>query len=375
MRTFPWKWTCAALAACTFAAAAGPAAAAPAAPVVGHVYTDGNTAAGNTIDVFDRHADGSLTPHPGSPFAAGGAGTAATIPSQGAVALAGRYLLAVDAGSNEISVLRVHHDGSVSLRDVVASGGNDPVSITVHGDLVYVANAGPEHTNYTGFRLGRGGHLHPLAGSTVALPNGSQPGQVLFNSTGTNLVGVRVATSLIDSFSVGAGGLLSAAAGSPFAAQGAGPFGSEFRPTNPSQLFVSNAHGGAGNGTVSAFHVSGDGTLQSIGASPFPDHQTAPCWVQISSDGRFLFTVNTGSGSVSRFRIADTGSLTLLGSVSVGATSGPLDLRLSPDGSALYVLQSATHTLAELTVHNDGLTPLGTIALPPGATGAGLATN
>src|SRR5436190_23647271 len=51
----------------------GPAAASSS-PVVGHAYVNDNTAAGNTIAVFDRHANGTLTPHSGSPFAAGGDG-------------------------------------------------------------------------------------------------------------------------------------------------------------------------------------------------------------------------------------------------------------------------------------------------------------
>src|SRR5690349_13789245 len=119
MLTFPWKWTSVALTACALVATAAPAAAtATPSPVVGHVYTDGNTPGANTIDGFDRHADGTLTPVAGSPFPAGGAGTGATIPSQGSVALAGHYLLAVDAGSNQISVLRVHDDGSLSPRSV-----------------------------------------------------------------------------------------------------------------------------------------------------------------------------------------------------------------------------------------------------------------
>ena len=114
--------------------------------------------------------------------------------------------------------------------------------------MVYVANAGTAtssgETNYTGFTLNPGGHLRPLADSTVTLPDASQPGDVLFSPDGSKLVGTRVATSLIDSFTVGSNGLLTAAPGSPIAAQGAGPFGSEFRPTNPSQLYVSNAHDG-----------------------------------------------------------------------------------------------------------------------------------
>ena len=55
---------------------------------------------------------------------------------------------------------------------------------------------------------------------------------------------------------------------------------------------------------MSAFRVAGDGTLSSIGASPFADFQTAPCWVEITHDGRFLFTVNTASATISRYTIA-----------------------------------------------------------------------
>lgn len=85
--------------------------------VVGHVYVNDNTEPANTIGAFDRHADGTLTPEAGSPFAVGGAGTGSGLASQGALQFSadGRFLIAVDAGSNQISVLRVHSDGSLSL--------------------------------------------------------------------------------------------------------------------------------------------------------------------------------------------------------------------------------------------------------------------
>src|SRR5690349_19597805 len=94
------------------AAAAAPAAASadpPSTPVVGYVYVNDNTAPANTIAGFARHADGTLTALAGSPFAAGGAGTGTGIGSQGSLQATrnGRYLLAVDAGSNQVSVLRV----------------------------------------------------------------------------------------------------------------------------------------------------------------------------------------------------------------------------------------------------------------------------
>jgi hypothetical protein len=55
-------------------------------------------------------------------------------------------------------------DGSLRLASVVSSGGVLPVSVAVHGSLVYVANAGPADSNYTGFRLAPWGTLTPGQG-------------------------------------------------------------------------------------------------------------------------------------------------------------------------------------------------------------------
>ena len=82
---------------------------------------------------------------------------------------------------------------------------------------------------------------------------------------------------MIDSFTVGVGGRLTAAPGSPFPAQGLGPFGSEFRPASPDQLFVSNAHNTAtDSGTVSAFNDHRNGRLSSIAGSSVPGSPDGP---------------------------------------------------------------------------------------------------
>lgn len=356
--------------------------------VVGHVYVNDNTAGTNTIGAFDRHADGTLTAMAGSPFAAGGAGTGTTVGSQGSLQITsdGRYLLAADAGSNEISVLRVRPDGA--LRPVqgspVSSGGILPVSIAVHDGLVYVANEGNgvSGSNYTGFTLDGGGHLVPLTGSTVPLPAATaNPGDILFNPTGENLIGIEVGTTdpstfLIDSFVVGQDGLLTPAVGSPFAAEAAGPFGSAFSPAAPDHLYVSNAHGGAGNGSVSAFSVDRSGAVSSIGGSPYADGQTAPCWVEITHDGRYLFAVNTGSTSISSYQILADGSLQLLGSTSFQSGLGirPFDARLDPNDENLYVVDAAINAVSIFAVDGGGLTELSAspAALPTGATPFGI---
>jgi 6-phosphogluconolactonase len=353
-------------------------------PVAGHVYVNDNTAGTNTIGAFNRHADGSLTPEAGSPFVAGGAGTGAGLADQGAIQITpdGRFLIAVDAGSNQISVLQIHFNGSLSLvrGGVVSSGGLLPDSVAIHGNLVYVANSGNGGSNYTGFRLGFNGRLVRIPGSTVTLAADAAPADVLFNGTGTKLAGTEVGTSKIDSFTVGPDGRLTAAPDSPIPAQGLGPFGSEFRPTNPDQLFVSNAHNvGAGTGTISSYTDSPNGTLTPVAGSPFPDQQTAPCWVEITHDGQFLFTVNTGSGEISRYQIAPDGALTLLGSTPVGQTGGvgAVDARLSPDGRFLYVDESRIGKVGAFAVNRGNLTELSTspFALPTGATPAGIVVS
>jgi len=343
-------------------------------PVVGYTYVDGNTAPGNTIDGFARHADGSLTPLAGSPFSAGGAGLGSGLASQGAIQVTadGRYLLAVDAGSNQVSVLRITANGvPVLVGQPVSSGGIKPVSVAVSPfGLVYVANQGNGGSGYSGFRLHPGGSLTPIAGSTVTVPDGSGVGDVFFNALGTLLIGTRTGTSLIDSFVVLPGGRLLAAHGSPFTGQGLGQLGAEFSPVSPSLLFVSNAHNGAGLGTVSAYRDSLFGQLSSIGSSPFPDGQTAPCWVEISHDGKYLFTVNTGSGNISSYVINRDGSLVLVGSFAIKGGGADIDARLTPDGRYLLVDGSGMHFVSVFAVNGGNLTevPSSPTPLPAGAT-------
>ena len=346
--------------------------------VAGHVYVNNNMAGHNSISGFDRHTDGSLTPIAGSPFRTGGAGTGADLPSQGALQFSsdGRYVLAVDAGSDQISTLRVHQDGSLQLAETVSSGGDLPLSLTVHGGLVYVANAGPAGRSYNGFSLNAGGHLQAIPGSTVVLTGSAAPVDILFNSTGTLLAATKFGAgdspSQIDSFAVTSAGLLVPAPGSPFAAQGLAPFGSAFRPTNPSQLFVSNAHNGAGLGTVSAFSVASDGTLNSISGSPFADNQTAPCWVDISPDGQHLYAVNTAVPSITTFTIAPDGTLSSPMSVGFKSPTGlrPFDIRVAPDGDYFYVVGASK--ISAFAVASGSELASSPVSLPAGAVASGL---
>src|SRR5437660_10571970 len=118
------------------------------------VYTLTNQVAGNAVAVFNRAADGTLTA--AGTIATGGTGTGAGLGSQGAVALSddGRRLFAVNAGSNDVSVFDIGPAGPALARRP-APGGTPPISLTVHGNVLYVLNAGG-NGNISGFTLGSG---------------------------------------------------------------------------------------------------------------------------------------------------------------------------------------------------------------------------
>jgi 6-phosphogluconolactonase (cycloisomerase 2 family) len=119
--------------------------------------------------------------------------------------------------------------------------------------------------------------------------------------------------------------------------------------------------------------------LSSIGASPYADHQTAPCWVEISHDGRFLFTVNTGSTTISSYEILSDGSLSFSSSTAFSSGTGirPFDARLDPSGSHLYVVDANLDALTAFAVSGGSLTELGQspFALPSGATPFGIVAD
>ena len=100
----------------------------------------------------------------------------------------------------------------------------------------------------------------------------------------------------------------------------------------------------------------------------------ASCWVEISQDGHWLFVVNTASATISTYAIAQDGMLSFEQSTSAGElAAGPEDVRLSPDGSTLWVVESAANEVAGFRVGPRGtLTPLSQTPAPAGATPTGI---
>jgi len=116
--------------------------------------------------------------------------------------------------------------------------------------------------------------------------------------------------------------------------------------------------------------------LAVIGAA-VPTWQKAPCWLIATHDGRFVYTANAGNGPISGFSVANDGSLKPLNADGRTAVtcdgSHPVDIAQSRDGRFLYNLANGNGTIVGFKVRDDG--SLEPVALESGipVSAAGLA--
>jgi len=326
------------------------------------IYTLTNQPSGNAVAIFTQNADGSLAA--AGAVSTGGLGSGAGLGSQGSVTLSenGRWLFAVNAGSNEISAFRVTPDG-LTLTSRVASGGTKPISVTSFGDLVYVLNGGGSG-NISGFTVSNTGELAVIPGSTQGLSGSAvDPGQVSFSTDGRWLVVTEKSTNNLDVYPVDNSGVAGAPSFQAPAGAGIKPFGFAFGHDN--EFIVSEA----ATGSASSYDLGSGGTVSLI-TGDAATHQGAPCWVAITRNGEFAYTGNAGSGTITGFSVGHDGALTLLNPSGVSATvhAGAVDLALSRGSRMLYQLDGTS--INAFRVAADGqLAPLGSIAKPAGSVG------
>jgi len=350
---------------------------------------------GNEIVVYHRAADGALTLV--GTVATGGNGKTTepddALGSQAPLMMLSpdhRFLYAVNAGSNTISAFQIDQDNLMFL-ETVPSGGDFPVSLTVHQNLLYVLNSGGDG-NITGFTFDTNGHLTPLAGSTRSLNAGgtnppnflNSPAQVGFNPLGDKLVvtvkGALTHEPKIHVFAVDGSGLPSAqpvtnVTNVPFGFVFddlnnlivAEPFGTGFPPPGPPDSL----------GAASSYRIASNGSLTPISAS-VSNGQIATCWIAITTNTRFAYTTNNGTGTISSYKVGSDGSLSLISQIAAVTGHAPVDLAITPNNQYLYNVNSGDGTVSMFKVNqSDGsLIPLGEIGgLPNDGSAVGIAVR
>ena len=321
---------------------------------VGAVYSMTNAAANNEVIAFRRRRNGMLTLINTYPTGGSGTGEAVVDPlgSQGSIILSnhGHFLFVVNAGSDSISSFRVSRRGELTLINTEPSGGVRPNSLAVFGNLLYVTNAGNTVTasNIAGLRIGIDGSLSLIAGSAHALStSGAKPACVVFSPDGSQVVVSEQNNNRLSVFHVNIDGTLTGPTINN--SSGAGPFGSVFLSTGS----LLNAE--AGTNALSSYALAANGVLSIISGSVL-NFQSATCWVSKSRWEHFAYTSNTGSHTITIYRIGFDGTLTVRDIVysTFRAQGAPIDNGVSRDGRNFYALNGNQGSISVFRIDRQG---------------------
>jgi 6-phosphogluconolactonase len=337
----------------------------------GGVFTSSNGASGNVVFAFARRDDGVLSKT--GEFPTGGNGVGGDVDplqSQNSLVLAEdrQHLYVVNAGSNTVSTFAVAPNAALRLIGTISSGGERPISLALSNHDIFVLNS---DNSVAALALDDAGVPRGAPVTRVSLGDASDgPSTIAASRDGLFLLVTERSANAINVLRTDANGALAVIERHP--SNGAAPFG--FAMTNRAQMIVSEAAGDAPNGAASSYDLARNGSLTSI-TSSLSTHQAAACWLVLSNTGRLAFVANAGSGSISAYAVASNGTLTALDpSGRTGITSTPdatpLDLSVTRDGKFLYALQTGTGTIGSFAIAADGR--LTTLADTPGlATAAG----
>ena len=341
----------------------------------GNVYAMTNGSP-NEVVIYRRAADGTLSAPRRVPTGGRGQGTGIDpLGSQGALILSddGRWLFAVNAGSHTITMFRVQGN-MLEMVDRKRSRGRYPVSLAQRGDRLWVLNAGGPGRIAT-FRIRESGRISPLPESQRSLDGRfgnpprfpDSPAQIGVSPDGRFLAITVKGTDEILVYPLDEEGIPDPApAVSPSA--GVFPFGFSF--SEDGYLLVSEVFGQLGGGAVSSYSLTADGTAQVLSQS-VPSGQSATCW--LLTHGRVAYTTNTGSSTLSSYRILPDGEVRLRGAGVAARAPGAqqTDFAITPDGSFLYTLNSRTGTVGMYRLDERGrLRTLGQIGGLPANGGA-----
>lgn len=329
------------------------------------IYVSTNNPAGNSVLVLLRSGEGAIEQLASYPM--NGVGLGGNLESQSPLVLSqdGKFLFAVNAASNTIASFRVN-DTQLEFAGVFDSGGQRPTSLSERRGVLYVLNEGTAN-NITGFNIGTDGTLFPISGATAPLTRENAGGaQVSFHPSQDLLIVTERFSNRIGVYELDAlGGILRG----PRVVRSAGLFPFGFAFTSRGQLLISEAFGGRNGGSaLSSYAVSKRGRVSVVTRS-VGTREIAACWVAVTSDDRYAYTTNTGSNSITGYRVNRNARLKLLDrdgiSASTGPGTAPTEVAMNPQSSTLFVILQATSSLATFVIGEDGsLTAQPGIQLP-----------
>ena len=336
------------------------------------VFVMTNAADRNQVISYQKERNGSFREQ--RRFATGGRGSGGQIDplqSQGSLSFNDDHtlLFAANAGSGTVSVFRVRGP-FLALVDRVDSGGSEPLAIAASGNNVYVLN-GAAAGNVVAFRLDPVGHLHQIQNSTRFLSSTNAGGSSISVSPDRRFLAVTERlTNSIDTFPIHANGTLGSIVTNASSAPGV--FSAAFAPDGNLLVSETGPSGVVNGSTISSYAITSSGAISAVSQS-VPTFGSANCWNAITPNGKWVYTSNAASGTISGFAIGKEGALAPIGSTVLATNpqgSANLDIAISSDGKYLYALDAGTGAISVFAVQSDGtLNSLSAIEGLPAAAG------
>lgn len=301
----------------------------------------------------------------------GSGGTTDPLQSQGALTVSGDHnlLFAVNSASGTVSSFHLL-GGIPVLVDKEQSGGAFPIAVAEHNYTVYVLNAGGSGAIEV-FKADGLGRLHEVPSSKVFLTStNSGASSISVSPNGQWLVAIEKATNSIDVFPIHPDGTLGTVVTTKSVTPGV--FATVFSPNG--QLIVSEnqPNNGTDTSSISSYTINANGTITAVSQS-IPTYGNGNCWNAITPNGKWVYVDNAATFTVAGFSVAKSGSLAPVGGTIVSTLPegvNNLDITVSSNGKYLFNLLSGSGEIGVYSINNDGtLTQLGVIEGLPSTVG------
>jgi 6-phosphogluconolactonase (cycloisomerase 2 family) len=348
------------------------------------VYAESNSTGGNSILSFQNDGSGALRFLSSTP--AGGIGVFDSSFALGPfdsdqnllVSRDRGLLFAVNSGSNSIATFRIDSSGGLTptAGSPFASGGIDPVSIGLRGDILTIVNKdgdpnqnpNPALPNYATFLVDSDGGLGPINNSTVSVAYGSSPSQAAIAAVGPFVFGADFLGGLLQSFALDEGGHLlanppQAIPDSVYAGSGAPhwPLGLRAHPSEPI-LYVDLVT----VSQVAVYKYDEEGRLQFV--KTVADPGAGPCWAILNHRGTRLYVINTGDTSVAVYDVTQPLNPKVIQHFAMVVTTGnPFSAVIDDSDEFIYVSgeqSTATANASANVIHALKVAKDGTLSEP-----------
>ncbi|MDQ6608856.1 MAG: lactonase family protein [Bacteroidota bacterium] len=283
----------------------------------------------------------------------------------------GRFLMAVNSGSNTIAVFAIQSNGKLEHvpGSPFPSGGQTPCSIDVSGNYVFIVNKSddPLHPstmkpNYSTFTIDGNGRLTFV--SKFETTPGSSPTQNLVSRNrrflfGDDFLGFMLMPPVgsLRSFTINGSGSLTPVPGTPY-------FIPALLPGKPAGGALGLWEHPTGTTLYVGFPLQGKvgvyGINAATGALSFQtavDGGKAACWIRTTKDGSRMYVLNSGENTVSvyntstpsspvmmqKFTLKNSGPLYIVPGAGELTTSEPFSLAFSTNEKILYIVNQYTN--------------------------------